>query len=231
MLDVDDARRPSKTSLVEDAYRALKEAVRDNTLPPGFQGSEQELAQRLGMSRTPVHEAVIRLQEEGLVRVLPRRGVVVCAISPEDIREIYDVLIALEGTAAELLAGKPKAERLSAAAELESANAAMQTALDADDLALWAKADERFHGLLVERCGNRRLARLLATILDQSHRARMLTLRLRPKPQGSVAEHRGIVEAIREGDGSLASERTKRHRMAARDLIVPLLTRYGMKHL
>ena len=232
MLAVDDdTRRPSKPSLVEDAYRALKEAVRDNTLPPGYQGSEQDLAQRLGMSRTPVHEAVIRLQEEGLVRVLPRRGVVVCAISPEDIREIYDVIIALEATAAELLAGKPEAERLSAATELETANREMQAALDADDLALWAKADERFHGLLVERCGNKRLARLLATILDQSHRARMLTLRLRPKPLGSVSEHRQIVEAIRQGDGSLARERTKQHRMAARDLIVPLLARYGMKHL
>ena len=59
----------------------------------------------------------------------------------------------------------------------------------------------------------------------------MLTLRLRPKPLGSVPEHRQIVEAIRQGDGSLASERTKQHRMAARDLIVPLLARYGMKHL
>src|SRR3954451_25312817 len=92
------AHRPS---LVDDAYRALKAAIRDNVFPPGYQGSEQEIASRLGMSRTPVHEAIIRLQEEGLVRVLARRGVVVSPIAPEDMAEIYDVIIALESMAAE----------------------------------------------------------------------------------------------------------------------------------
>ena len=77
-----------KPSLVDDAYRKLKDAIRENEFPPGYQGSEQEIASRLGMSRTPVHEAVIRLQEEGLVRVLARRGVVVCAISADDMSEI-----------------------------------------------------------------------------------------------------------------------------------------------
>ena len=64
-----------RPSLVEDAYKALKEAIRNNVFPPGYQGSEQEIALRLGMSRTPVHEAIIRLQEDGLVRVLSKRGV------------------------------------------------------------------------------------------------------------------------------------------------------------
>src|SRR5690348_12509120 len=108
----EEAEEPNrKPSLVDDAYRALKEAIRENVFPPGYQGSEQEIATRLGMSRTPVHEAIIRLQEEGLVRVMTRRGVQVCAVSPEDMREIYDVIIALEAAAAELLAGRPQAER------------------------------------------------------------------------------------------------------------------------
>ena len=89
----------------------MKEAIRNNVFAPGYQGSEQEIASQLGMSRTPVHEAIIRLQEEGLVRVLPRRGVVVCAISPDDMREIYEVIIALETASAELLAEKPADER------------------------------------------------------------------------------------------------------------------------
>src|SRR4051812_4410009 len=102
------SRRPS---LVDDAYRALKAAIRDNVFPPGYQGSEQEIANRLAMSRTPVHEAIIRLREEGLIRVLAKRGVVIAPIAPEDMREIYDVLIALEAMAAELLAGLPADER------------------------------------------------------------------------------------------------------------------------
>ena len=71
---------PEATSLVEEAYQALKTAIRDNVFPPGHQAAEPEIARQLGMSRTPVHEAIIRLQEEGLVQVLPRRGILICPI-------------------------------------------------------------------------------------------------------------------------------------------------------
>jgi len=232
LVVTDETEEPNrKPSLVDDAYAALKEAIRENTFPPGYQGSEQEIATRLGIRRTPVHEAVIRLQEEGLVRVLSRRGVVICAISAADMREIYDVIIALESAAAELLAEKPDDARLSVTAELETVNAEMEAALDADDLTAWARADGRFHQLLIERCGNKRLARMFHTIMDQSHRARMLTIRLRPKPTGSVREHRAIVQAIQQGDASEARERAKRHRARARDELLPLLDQFGMRHL
>jgi DNA-binding GntR family transcriptional regulator len=226
-----EAAGPARPSLVHDAYEALKAAIRNNAFPPGYQGSEQEIALQLGMSRTPVHEAVIRLQEEGLVQVLPRRGVVVRAISPEDMREIYEVIVALETTAAERIAGLPAAARASVADELDAVNAAMRDALDADDLPRWAEADGRFHQLLVERCGNARLARMSGTIMDQSHRARMLTLRLRPKPTLSVEEHRGIVAAVRDGDAPAAHARARAHRERARRDLLPLLAELGMRHL
>lgn len=233
MLDIRNAEdlQTQKPSLVDGVYDALKEAIRNNVFPPGYQGSEQEIASQLGMSRTPVHEAIIRLQEEGLVRVLSRRGVVVCSISPEDMREIYEVIIALESASAELLAEKAADERSPVAEELDGVNAQMESALAADDLVAWAKADERFHQLLVERSGNGRLARMFHTIMDQSHRARMLTLRLRPRPTASVHEHQAIVDAIRLGDPQLARKRAQQHRMAARDQILPLLASIGMKHL
>jgi DNA-binding GntR family transcriptional regulator len=235
MLDFRDAGadrgEAAKPSLVGGAYESLKEAIRNNVFPPGYQGSEQEIASQLGMSRTPVHEAIIRLQEEGLVRVLPRRGVVVSAISPDDMREIYQVIIALETASAELLAEKSDDERRSIADELDQLNGQMQSALKANDLVEWAKADGRFHQLLVERTGNGRLARMFHTIMDQSHRARMLTLRLRPKPTGSVREHRAIVEAIRSGNPKTARERAQQHRVTARDQLLPLLEQLGMRHL
>src|SRR5918911_144181 len=90
-------------------------------------------------------------------------------------------------------------------------NAEMEAALEADDLVSWARADGRFHQLLMERCGNKRLARMFHTIMDQSHRARMLTIRLRPKPTGSVPEHRAIVQAIQQGNTSEARECAKQH--------------------
>lgn len=231
MIRMRHAAEATRPSLVEGAYEALKAAIRNNVFAPGYQGSEQEIALQLGMSRTPVHEAIIRLQEEGLVRVLPRRGVVVCALSPEDMREIYEVIVALETAAAALIAEMPADARAPIAVELDAVNAAMEAALARDDLVAWAEADGRFHQLLVVRSGNARLARLFGTIMDQSHRARMLTLRLRPRPTVSVEEHRGIVAAIRHGAADEAHARAKAHRLRARQQLLPLLASLGMRHL
>ena len=99
----------------------------------------------------------------------------------------------------------------------------LAAALGIGDLTAWAEADGRFHALLAECSGNARLARMFATIMDQSHRARMLTLRLRPPPTLSVEEHRGIVAAIRAGDANAAFARARQHRIRAREQILPLL--------
>lgn len=219
------------TSLVADAYRTLKDAICNNVFAPGHQGSEQEIALRLGMSRTPVHEALIRLQEEGLVRVLPKRGVIVCALSPHDMGEIYDVIIALEARAAELLAGMTPGDRQRAFVVLDAINSEMAAALKAGDLNAWALADDRFHRALFEHCGNGRLARAASTIMDQSHRGRMLTLRLRARPTRSMREHQTIAVAIRSGDAAKAAARARSHRQRARDELLPLLDQLGMKHL
>jgi DNA-binding GntR family transcriptional regulator len=220
-----------KPSLVEDAYKALKDAIRNNVFPPGYQGSEQESALRLGMSRTPVHEAIIRLQEDGLVRVLSKRGVTVCPLAPEDIREIYEVIIAIEAMAAELLAALPDEERQLVADELEEATSDMEQALRDDDLLAWAAADDLFHRTLVERCGNSRIRRIAQTVTDQAHRARMLTLKLRSKPTGSIAAHRDIIAAIRKGKAAEAHQQARQHRISARDELIPLIVRVGIKHL
>lgn len=218
-------------SLVDAAYAALKQAILDSSFAPGYHASEQEIAVRLGMSRTPVHEAVIRLQEDGLVRVLSRRGVLICALAPEDVREIYDVIIAIEGRAAELLAALPDFERGAAAAELAKQTEEMAQAWDTGDLPMWGQADARFHRTLVEQAGNGRMTRIIQTINDQSHRARMLTLKLRRELGSSVAEHRAIIEAIRQGDAETAQARVHDHRLRARDELLPLLKSFGLKHL
>ena len=227
--------RPAATtdapSLVEAAYRALKTAIRENVYPPGHQAAEPEIAEQLGMSRTPVHEAIIRLQEEGLVQVLPRRGVLICPISADDIREIYDVMIAVEGVAAARLAELPKPRAEAITDELEQATAAMELALASDDLPAWAAADERFHQLLTDRCGNRRLARIAGTVMDQAHRSRLYTLRLRPKPLESATEHKAITDALRRADPHSAEAAARAHRSKARDALLPLLEQYGMRNL
>jgi DNA-binding GntR family transcriptional regulator len=227
----DSPATETTAGLVDAAYQAIKLAIRENVFPPGYQAAEAEIARQLGMSRTPVHEAMTRLQEEGLVRILARRGILICALAPEDIEEIYELIIALEGAAAERIARSPDMTRGPVLKRLEDATSAMQTALEHDDLIAWAKADEDFHDGLVSGCGNRRLLRMVATVTDQSHRSRMFTLHLRPKPVASADEHWQIIAAIRKGDAEAASRAARAHRQRARDQILPLIARLKLRNL
>jgi DNA-binding GntR family transcriptional regulator len=221
----------AKAGLVDAAHQAIKEAIRENVFPPGYQAAEADIARQLGMSRTPIHEAMTRLQEEGLVRILPRRGILVCALMPEDIQEIYEVIIALEGAAAERISLSSEAIRTSLLQTLEAATDAMDAALKHDDLLSWARADQQFHDAMVSQCGNRRLTRMVGTVTDQSHRTRTLTLQLRPTPARSAGEHRAIIAAIRSGNGPAANQAARAHRQNARDQILPLIARLNLRNL
>lgn len=220
-----------KSSLVDNAYAALKSAIRDNVFPPGYRSAENDVAAQLGMSRTPVHEAMIRLQEEGLVEVLPRRGILVRAISADDIREIYQLTIALESMAAEVLASRPSSPNLKRILlQLEAETKSMESALKKNDLDKWARADDRFHEILTGKCGNGRLSRMASTVRDQTHRTRLLTLRLRPIPIKSAPEHRAIIEAIRKGNPSAAARNAGAHRRRASAEMLPLLAKLGISN-
>jgi DNA-binding GntR family transcriptional regulator len=220
-----------RASRGEDAYAAIREAILDGTFAPGHLTSAAEIALALGVSRTPVHEALLKLQEEGLVRIQPKRGIVICALAPDDIREIYDVMIALEGRAAELAAALPEEARAAAADRLADATNRMEAALAAGDMRAWGLADGAFHQDLTAASGNGRIDRIARTVADQMHRARMLTLNLRGNLAASIAEHRSIVAAIRAGDGGAADRAARGHRQRTQGELLPLLAASGLKHL
>lgn len=214
------APAPQREKLADAAYAALKASILEGLLPPGVETAEQAIADQLGMSRTPVHEAALRLQHEGMLLVLPRKGVRVLPLDPEDLRQTYEVLIALEGAAAALLAGQAQPSALAA---MERATAEMGAALTAGDRAAWAAADDRFHRALVEGCGNPKLARLAATATDQAQRARALTAARRPEPVLSAEEHGAILAALRAGDAEAARAATAAHRARASAEILAVL--------
>lgn len=218
-----------RTTRVMHAYTVIRRRILDNAFPPGHQVLEQTLAEELGISRTPVREALVRLAEEGLVEVVPRHGMRVLSVSPADMAEIYTVLTALEGAAAELVATRKPGE-----AELRplmQATRDMEAALKADDLDAWAAADERFHHTLVALSGSRMLAQTVANFWDRAHRARMVTLRMRPKPVNSTREHRALVERLRSGDAAGAIEVNKAHRRRASRELLELFERLRLQHL
>jgi len=219
----------SRTSLVDVAYRAIRRRILDNVYPPGLQALEQTLATELGISRTPLREALTRLQEEGLVEVIPRHGMRVLPVSPADMREIYVVLTALESAAAELLA-----QRRPSDAELKplvDASRDMARALRVDDLDAWAAADERFHQGLLELTGNQTLIDAVGLLSDRAHRARMFTLRLRPKPVNSTQEHMALLERIRAGDAKGAVDVNRAHRERASRELLAIFERYRLHQM
>lgn len=227
-----DARTSDETSTqaksMSQTQRAavqLREMIVNNKLPAGSNYLETELAEMLEMSRTPVREAVVVLEAQGLVEVRPRRGIRVLPLSAQDMEEIYEVLSGLESLAAE------HAARNSISADdrqaLEKALSDMDAALEVDDREAWAEADRRFHNILVSLSPNGRLKAVVDSFNDQVHRARMLTVRLRPAPRQSNQDHRALFEAILAGNATEARRIHEEHRKGAMEVILGLLRQHG----
>ncbi len=212
---------PGNEPLSLTAYNEIRRRILDNEMPAGTMMLEQELAALLGMSRTPVREALIRLAKEGMVEVRPRHGMRVLPVSADDMEEIYEILTALEASAAAKIAqnGLPP-EELEA---LRTAVHDMDKALEADDMKAWARADEYFHATLLDACRNRRLRELVDQFWDQTYRVRMLTLLMRPKPVASNRDHLALVEAIERRDPEEAARIHRQHRIHAGKMLVDLL--------
>jgi DNA-binding GntR family transcriptional regulator len=222
------ARFPRST---ETIYAGLKQLILDNKYPPGAQILESEITAEFNSSRTPVREAFVRLQQEGLLEIVPRHGVRISALSPTDMREIYEILMSLEPTAIELLVAR-NPDRAEIASLIQACDA-MERSLKGrnPDLHAWAMADEAFHMNLANLCGNKRLAAMIMTVWDQAHRARMFTLPLRPAPLKSTAEHRTVVETILAGDGQRARNLYLAHRKRGGQELLSIIERHGIQRL
>ncbi|WP_299772940.1 GntR family transcriptional regulator [uncultured Tateyamaria sp.] len=211
-------------SNVERAVSALRQMIFAGELPPGSDHLESELAEQLGMSRTPVREAALMLQAQGLVEMRPRRGIRISPVSATDMAEIYDILTELESLAAARAAETQYSK--SDLATLATAIRDMDAALAADDLRAWAEADDRFHRELVRLGRNARLSMVVSVMRDQVRRARATTLFMRPKPKQSNEDHRIVYQAIARGDAKTAHDTHHAHRQAARDMLVALLEKH-----
>ena len=155
--------KPRQQTRTQYAYDQLKAMIMDNSLAAGASFLEQTLAERLGVSRTPLREAAQQLQTEGFVTIRPRLGVLIRPISARDMAEIYDLLTVLEPHAARLLAQRDLGPECRA--ELQGSVFEMDHALRAMDLKAWALADRAFHKRLIDD---------LATSIDEHRALRVL---------------------------------------------------------
>jgi DNA-binding GntR family transcriptional regulator len=188
-------------TLPEQAYRAIRAMILDMRLLPGERLVLRELAERLQMSRTPVHEALVRLSGEGLVEMVPNRGMRVAVPTAIATREIYQLVAGVEGQAAKLAAETASPETIG---RLEAATVLLEKVVANGDLAGWAEADRVFHDLLLDASGNAHMQELMRRFDGHMHRIRLATVYQGRLPYDSVRDHRALLEAIKSRDGETA---------------------------
>jgi GntR family transcriptional regulator, rspAB operon transcriptional repressor len=209
-----------ETRLPQRAYLAIRHAIRHLQLPPGKTVLEREMVEILGMSRTPVRESLVRLETEGWVRLIPRRGFIVTPLVADDLQQIYEVVEALDGAAGRLATGRATYEELN---QLEHLIEEQEKALERNDLLAWTDLDDQFHNLIVDMAQNPRLRGIVDSQSDQLYRARLYTIGHRPKPTHSVMDHKAILAVMRAGEPEAARTMLQAHRYRARNEILDAL--------
>jgi DNA-binding GntR family transcriptional regulator len=199
-------------------YDALRRAIIQNRFEPGDRLQAADLAARLGVSVTPVREALIRLQGDGLVVCRPNRGAVVAPLSVREVRDLYETRSALEGLAAGLAAAR--AERTHLDALRRAAGRLVPPQTDGRDAGEIVQLNREFHLAVVTASGNPVLLDLLRGILDRIQRFRNLYHDLLPRLAEAYEEHLAIVEAIERHDAAEAEARMRRNVLAAAAAVV-----------
>jgi DNA-binding GntR family transcriptional regulator len=211
-----DTREPSG-SLAERAYQELKRSIIAGDLAPGAEILEGALAARFGFSKTPVREALKRLELEGLTRVLPRSGYVVTPVSLGDVQALFELRLMLEPPAAELAAeriGPALLEELDGLARVSFAGA------DRTNYARLLEVNTRFHLGVVEGAGNRRLTEILSRVLAEAERVLHLAVDLRDASDLIIRDHVEIVQALRARDAARARQVSERHLTTSRQRVI-----------
>lgn len=208
-------------------YKEIRRRILESEFPVGLQLLETDIAALFGVSRTPVRDALGRLERDGLIEVRPRHGMRVLPISTNDMQEIYELLAAIESLAARIAAerGIPAAVMR----RLEKAARAMDDAIDASDRPRWFAADEQFHTEIIRASRNSRLIDIATRLLDQSHRSRLATLKLRPRPDNR--DHLALLEALSERNAERAAEVHFRHRWRNAKVLIDLLKKHRLEKL
>jgi DNA-binding GntR family transcriptional regulator len=208
--------------LVDDATQALRDAILTGKLPEGARLRQVELADRLGISRTPIREALGRLQHEGLVDLLPRSGVRVTPFDVDEAVELYDLREMLDGLAARLAAGRADTASL---ARLDKTLARMERCLAGNDTTHWFAAHVLFHDEIFRASGNGRLAALSSVVQLSIRRFHPLLLKTERRLDDAYREHRAIADAIAAHDGEAAERLARTHITNAREIVLKVMTR------
>jgi DNA-binding GntR family transcriptional regulator len=212
---------PSIPTALDYAYDTIWRQLIKQERSPGERLADTELAAQLGISRTPVRQALHRLAQEELVRFDARRGFSVRVFSADDVHEIYDVRCALEGLAVRQAASKLAAEVLDAQLRtLRAAREALHSEPDTRGGALHLQADLKLHNLLILASGNGRLIRILGALRSQQALFQYWDTSYPDRNEAASHEHERIVQALMIGDTAAGVHAMEEHIINARDRVL-----------
>ncbi|MEV4128040.1 GntR family transcriptional regulator [Nocardia sp. NPDC049707] len=194
-------------TLGQRAYLQIQQAIRDGSLTHGEQYSENELAESLGMSRTPVREALLTLSREGIIVVESQRGFRLRELSTAERQEIFDLRSLLEGFVASRLALNATAEDISRLRAIVDAQESLSSGQESEFLAL----DEQFHLLQSEILGLERTHATMVSLRGAMWLIGFEALKLPHRLEAVVAEHRAIIDAIEQGNPEVAASAARKH--------------------
>ncbi len=192
----------------EEVYLAIKRWIVEGALAPGEKVRDVELAERLGVSRMPIREALNRLADEGLVEMSANRWTRVSPLDPEDAKRIYPIIWSLERLAVRL-AGPNLGSREIAA--MTRSNARLRAALETHDPVLASRADAEFHQVYIDAAGNPELVKILAGLKVKLRRLEVAYFGGSLVASRSIEEHEAVIEAIRRGDIELAADAVRQN--------------------
>lgn len=189
-------------------FNTLRQAILTGELKPGERLMEIHLANKLGVSRTPIREAIRKLELEGLVTMIPRRGAEVAQITEKSMNDVLEVRRAMDALCVELACDRITAEEL---AQLKAACDSFEAAVKTGDVKKIAQADVALHDIIVHATGNQRLIQLVNNLSEQMYRYRFEYIKDSSQHERLVEEHRIIYQSIVQKDKETASQAAKTH--------------------
>lgn len=189
-------------------FNTLRDAIVSGDLKPGERLMEVSLAEKMGVSRTPVREAVRRLEMEGLVTMTPRKGTHVAELSVKDIMDVLEVRAALDRLATELAASRTRPENIR---QLESIHRQYIAYLQKENLQGAIKKDVEFHDAIYHASGNNKLISVAANLREQIYRFRVLYMKDFSNAEDVLTEHEQILQALTDKDPGRAGQLAQEH--------------------
>lgn len=206
----------------ELAYNTIAQLILKGKLSPGQPMNEVDLCRLTGTSRTPVREAINRLSQEKIVKIIPRKGAFVTKLDYEDIREIFQLREAIEGMAARLACGKVDIEKLN---DIESRCHTLLTEPEPERMVDHIRLNDELHSYILDSCGNKRFKEMIDQFTTVLHIEMNITVHLKDIVEHSCEEHTKIIEALKNRDEDTAEKEMRLHVSEVYERLVDALTK------